>query len=151
MPERTIHLVDGHVYIFRAYFVMSEMRAPDGRPTQAAYGFANMLLRHWREQRPTHLAVCLDHAMTSFRNELFPDYKAQRGEPDEELEIQFDMCRRAAEALGLPVFEREHYEADAVIATIARQLLAKKDTKVAKCFGRSLNALAYRVFSRVGV
>lgn len=131
MAPRTVHLVDGHVYIFRAWFAMSEMRAPDGRPTHAAYGFANMLLRHLRERRPSHMAVCFDHAMTSFRNELFPAYKAQRGEPDADLELQFDLCRRAATALGFPVFECEGFEADDVIATLARGLLAKPDVEVA--------------------
>ena len=127
---RTVHLVDGHVYIFRAYFVMPDMRAPDGTPTSAAYGFTNMLVRHWREKQPTHFAVCFDHAMTSFRNDLEPEYKAQRGEPDEELEIQFGLCREAAEAIGWPVFEAKDFEADDVIATLAKQLLARKDTHV---------------------
>ena len=86
MEQHNIHLVDGHVYIFRAHFVMPDMRAPDGTATGAAYGFTNMLLRHCREARPSHFAVCFDHAMTSFRNEIEPEYKAQRGEPDEELE-----------------------------------------------------------------
>ena len=130
MPGRTVHLVDGHVYIFRAHFVMPDMRAPDGTPTGAAYGFINMLIRHWREQRPTHLAVCFDHAMTSFRNEIEPQYKAQRDAPDEDLEIQFDLCRQAAEAIGLSVFEAKDFEADDVIATLAKQLLAKRDTRV---------------------
>ena len=127
---RTVHLIDGHVYIFRAHFVMPEMKAPDGTPTGAAYGFTNMLLRHWREQRPTHLAVCFDHAMTCFRNEIEPGYKAQRGEPDEELEVQFDLCREAALAIGLPVFEAADFEADDVIATLSKQLLAKPGTDV---------------------
>jgi 5'-3' exonuclease len=130
MADRTVHLVDGHVYIFRAHFVMPDMRAPDGTPTAAAYGFTNMLIRHWREERPSHLAVCFDHAMTSFRNDLEPEYKAQRGEPDAELELQFGLCKQSAEAIGLPVFEAKDFEADDVIATLAKQLLAKKDTNV---------------------
>ena len=109
---------------------MPEMLSPAGDPTQAAYGFTNMLLKHWREEQPTHLAVCFDYAMDSFRNEIEPEYKAQRGEPDDELEVQFDMCRRAAEAIGVPVYEKEDFEADDVIATLAKQLLAKKDTEV---------------------
>jgi DNA polymerase-1 len=125
-----IHLIDGHVFIFRAYFSMPEMRAPDKRPTQAAYGFTNMLLRHWREKQPTHMAVCFDHAMESFRNEIEPGYKAQRDEPDDELEVQFEMCRRAAIAIGMPVYEMPNYEADDVIATLATQMLAKPGTKV---------------------
>ena len=128
--QKHIHLVDGHVFIFRAYFSMPDMRAPDGRPTGAAYGFTNQLLRHWREQKPTHMAVCFDHAMESFRNEIEPEYKAQRGEPDDELEVQFEMCRRAAIAIGMPVYEMPNYEADDVIATLATQMLAKPGTKV---------------------
>jgi DNA polymerase-1 len=125
-----IHIVDGHVFIFRAFFSMPDMRTPDKRPMGAAYGFTNMLLRHWRERKPTHMAVCFDHAMESFRNEIEPGYKAQRGETDEELEVQFDMCRRAAIAIGMPVYEMPNYEADDVIATLATQMLATPGTKV---------------------
>ena len=123
--DRVVHVIDGHVYIFRAWFVRPDMRAPDGRATNAAYGFTNMMLKHWRTQRPTHLALCFDHSMTSFRNEIEPGYKAQRGEPDEDLEPQFDMCRQAALALGFPVFEVENFEADDVIATVVKRVVAK--------------------------
>jgi 5'-3' exonuclease len=130
MEQHNIHLVDGHVYIFRAHFVMPDMRAPDGTATGAAYGFTNMLLRHCREARPSHFAVCFDHAMTSFRNEIEPEYKAQRGEPDEELEPQFDLCREAAEAMRWPVFEAPGFEADDVLATLSDQLLAEPGAEV---------------------
>jgi len=139
--DRVVHLVDGHVYIFRAWFVMPDMRAPDGRPTQAAYGFTNMLLKHWREEEPTHLAVCFDYEMTSFRNDLEPGYKAQRGEPDEELELQFELCREAARALGLPVFEAKDYEADDVIATIAKRMVAKGASVVVHTIDKDLGQL----------
>ena len=120
-----VHLVDGHVYIYRAYFSMPEMLAPDGTPTQAAYGFASTLLRFLAERRPTHLVCCFDHAMTSFRNDLFPGYKASRGdEVPEDLAPQFEICKQAARALGLPVFEAAGYEADDVIATLVDGLLA---------------------------
>ena len=130
MANRCVHLVDGHVYIFRAHFVMPDMRAPDGTATGAAYGFTNMLLRHCRERAPRYFAVCFDHAMTSFRNEIEPEYKAGRGEPDEELEAQFDLCREAAEAMGWPVFEAPDFEADDVIATLSGRLLAKPGAEV---------------------
>lgn len=130
MASRSVHLVDGHVYIFRAHFVMPDMRAPDGTATGAAYGFTNMLLRHCRERTPDYFAVCFDHAMTSFRNEIEPDYKAGRGEPDEELEAQFDLCREAAEAMGWAVFEAPDFEADDVLATVSRRLLAKSGVEV---------------------
>jgi 5'-3' exonuclease len=121
---RTVHLVDAHVYVFRAWFSLPEMPAPDGTPTGAAYGFANTLIRYLTREEPTHLACAFDFALTSFRNERFPGYKASRGEeapPD--LEPQFALCKEAALALGVPVFEREDYEADDVIATLVEGLL----------------------------
>ncbi len=122
-----VHLIDGHVYIFRSYFVMPEMKAPDGTPTQAAYGFTNTLLRLLSEEKPTHLACCFDFAMTSFRNDVFPAYKSSRGdEVPDDLEPQFDLCKRAAEALGLRVFEAPDYEADDVIGTLVDGLLSEK-------------------------
>ncbi len=121
-----VHLVDGHVYIFRAYFSMPEMLAPDGTPTQAAYGFANTLLRFLSERRPTHLVCCFDFGMKSFRNDVFPGYKTSReDEVPEDLAPQFEMCKQVARALGLPVFEAAGYEADDVIATLVDGLLSE--------------------------
>jgi len=119
VPGPDVHLFDGHVYIFRAYHSLPPMRTPEGLPCQAAYGFANTLIRYLAEERPTHAAVCLDAAMTSFRNELEPLYKAQRGEPPEDLEPQFAICREIAEALGFSTWEVADYEADDLIGTIA--------------------------------
>ena len=96
-----VHLFDGHVYIFRAYYSLPPMAATDGTPCNAAYGFANTLLRYAAAEAPTHAAVCLDAAMTSFRNEIEAGYKAQRGEPPDDLEPQFDLCREIAQALGI--------------------------------------------------
>lgn len=95
------------------------MQTPEGLPCQAAYGFANTLIRYLADESPSHAAVCLDAAMTSFRNELEPLYKAQRGEPPEDLEPQFAICREIAEALGLSTWEVADYEADDLIGTIA--------------------------------
>jgi len=126
MCQPVVHLIDSHVYIFRAYFSLPDMSAPDGTPTNATYGFANTLLRYLGEREPDYLACCFDHSITSFRNELFPDYKSSRGdEAPPDLEPQFELCRQAAAALGIPVFERENFEADDVIATLAEQLLAE--------------------------
>jgi DNA polymerase-1 len=117
-----VHLIDGHVLIFRAYHSLPPMQAPDGTPTHAAYGFANSLIKYLAGKRPTHVAVAFDHAMTSFRNALEPGYKANRGDPPEDLEPQFALCARVTAALGVAAFEREDFEADDVIATLALQL-----------------------------
>ncbi len=95
------------------------MQTPEGLPCQAAYGFANTLIRYLANESPSHAAVCLDAAMTSFRNEIEPLYKAQRGEPPADLEPQFAICREISEALGFPTWEVADYEADDLIGTIA--------------------------------
>ncbi len=123
MARPQVHLLDAHVYIFRAYFSLPEMEAPDGTPTHAAYGFANTLIRYLTEREPSHLACCFDHSMTSFRNEELPEYKSSRGEPPDDLEPQFELCREAARALGVAVYEAPDYEADDVIATLTDRLL----------------------------
>jgi len=120
-----VHLIDGHVWIFRAWFTMPARPAPDGGETGAAYGFTSSLIRYLREHEPSHLAVCFDHAMTSFRNEIEPGYKADRGEPPPELAAQFDLCREATRALGVAAFEVERFEADDVIATLCDLLVAR--------------------------
>jgi len=126
LPGPLVHLIDGHVWIFRAYFSLPEMQAPDGTPTNAAYGFANTLLKYLDDRNPTHLAVTFDHhPVHSFRSKLFPEYKAQRGEPPQELEPQFAICMQVAAALGARVFEKPDYEADDLMATLATQVLRK--------------------------
>jgi DNA polymerase-1 len=131
MAERSlVHLVDGHVWIFRAYFTMPEMLAPDGTHTQAAYGFTSQLLKYLAESQATHVGMCFDHALDSFRNELEPGYKADRVEAPPDLEPQFAMCREAAAALGVATFEMPSYEADDVIATLATQLARRADVRV---------------------
>lgn len=126
MGERgeAVHLVDAHLYIFRAYHSLPEMRAPDGTPTHAAYGFANTLIKLLAERAPRHAACCFDFALTSFRNELFAGYKASRGtEAPPDLEPQFALCKEVAAALGLAVLEAPGYEADDVIATLCTAVM----------------------------
>jgi DNA polymerase-1 len=120
-----VHLIDGHVWIFRSWFTMPERPSPDGVETGAAYGFTASLLKYLREHEPSHVAVCFDHAMTSFRNEIEPGYKADRGEPPPELEVQFGLCKEATEALGVAAREAERFEADDVMATLCDSLVAR--------------------------
>ncbi len=123
--EPLVHLVDGHVWIFRSWFTMPSRRAPDGTECGAAYGFTSSLVKYLREHEPTHFGMCFDHAMTSFRNEIEPGYKADRGEPEPELEAQFDLCKQAAAALGVSVHEAPNFEADDVIATLTDRLVSR--------------------------
>jgi 5'-3' exonuclease len=125
-----VHLIDGPVYVFRAYHSLPAMQAPDGTPTNAAYGFANTLLKYLARTQATHAAVAFDFAEQCFRNALEPGYKAQRGEPPADLLPQFDLCQEIARALGLAAFAVPEYEADDLIATLAERVLAERASAV---------------------
>jgi 5'-3' exonuclease len=117
-----VHLIDAPVYVFRAWVTLPAMPAPDGTPTGAAYGYVNTLLRFLREREPTHVAACFDHALTSFRNALFPAYKQSRGtEVPPDLAPQFALCMEASRALGVATYAVPDYEADDLIATLAER------------------------------
>ena len=99
------------------------MTADDGTPCNAAYGFANTLIRYATEEAPSHAAVCFDAAMTSFRNAIEPGYKAQRGETPDDLEPQFELCKEIARALGFASFEQDDYEADDLIGALCEDVI----------------------------
>jgi DNA polymerase-1 len=121
-----VHLFDGHVYIFRAYHSLPPMTASDGTPCNAAYGFANTLIRYVTEEDPSHVGVCFDAAMTSFRNEIEPEYKAQRGETPDDLEPQFDLCHEISIALGFATYELDDYEADDLLGAISDEVVRRR-------------------------
>ena len=121
-----VHLFDGHVYIFRAYYSLPPMEASDGTPCNAAYGFANTLIRYATEEDPSHVGVCFDAAMTSFRNEVEPEYKAQRAETPDDLEPQFDLCHEISIALGFATYEVDNYEADDLLGAISSEVLSRR-------------------------
>jgi 5'-3' exonuclease len=126
VPTRhTVHLIDASPYLFRAYFAVPESIVdPRGKPVNAVYGFANFLLRYVREQAPTHVGVAFDQSLTtSFRNELYPGYKAQRELPPEDLEAQQRDCREMARALGMVTWADRRFEADDLIASACRKIL----------------------------
>lgn len=126
MQERDhVFLVDGSGYIFRAYHALPPLSRADGTPVGAVYGFCNMLLKllddAYDGDRPTHLAVIFDAARKTFRNDIYPDYKAHRPPAPEDLIPQFSIIREAVEAFSLPAIELPGFEADDVIATYARR------------------------------
>ncbi|MCG3118365.1 MAG: DNA polymerase I [bacterium] len=123
----TIYLIDASPYIFRAYFsIPSSMRAPDGAPVNAVYGYTAFLLDLVKKAQPTHLALAFDGSLTSsFRNEFYPAYKANRELPDEELKAQLDACWQVTEALGLKAYIDDRYEADDIIGTVIAKLFKK--------------------------
>ena len=125
-----LYLIDASAYIFRAFHALPPLsRASDGLPVGAVAGFCNMLWKLLEElkgdERPTHFACVFDKGSYTFRNDLYPDYKANRDEPPEDLRPQFPLVREASIAFACHALEIEGYEADDLIATYARQAEAK--------------------------
>ncbi|HUI14547.1 MAG TPA: DNA polymerase, partial [Xanthobacteraceae bacterium] len=121
-----VFLVDGSGYIFRAYHALPPInRKSDGLQLNAVFGFCNMLWKLLRdmkpEEKPTHLAVVFDLSERTFRTEMYPDYKAHRPDPPDDLRPQFPLIRDAVHAFDIPCLEQKGFEADDLIATYARQ------------------------------
>jgi DNA polymerase I len=121
-----VFLVDGSGYIFRAYHALPPInRKTDGLQLNAVFGFCNMLWKLLRdltpEERPTHLAVVFDKSEKTFRTEMYPDYKAHRPDPPDDLRPQFKYVREAVQAFDLPCLEQDGFEADDLIATYVRE------------------------------
>jgi len=129
-PPRRLFLLDGTALAYRAFHGMARSRLTDrrGRPTGAVYGFTATLLRLLREERPDHLAVAFDPPGPTFRHALFPDYKATRERMPEELVAQMPVVRDVVRALDFPVLEVPGWEADDVLATVARRAAAEGAT-----------------------
>src|SRR5262249_30219050 len=119
-----LFLVDGSGYIFRAYHAIRfEPRTADGTHVNAVYGFCAMLWKLIKEMKPddkpTHLAVVFDKSEQTFRKEFYPDYKAHRPDPPDDLIPQFPLIREAVAAFEIPCLEQAGFEADDLIATYA--------------------------------
>ncbi|WP_242395316.1 DNA polymerase I [Anaeromyxobacter oryzisoli] len=115
----TLTLIDGSGFVYRAFHALPPLTTTKGQPTNAVYGFTTMLLKALRERAPTHVAVVLDAARTTFRHEIDPGYKASRPEAPDALRAQFPLVREVARALRVPLVEEPHVEADDVIGTLA--------------------------------
>ncbi len=120
-----LHLIDGSAYIFRAYHALPPLtRKSDGLPVGAVAGFCNILWNEISKDRgsdaATHIAVIFDHSSLTFRNEIYPAYKANRPDLPEDLRPQFPLTREATRAFNVACIETEGYEADDIIATLAR-------------------------------
>ncbi|MEY4778735.1 MAG: polymerase [Pseudomonadota bacterium] len=120
-----LHLIDGSAFIFRAYHALPPLtRKSDGMPVGAVAGFCNLLwgeLTHARKEAPTHIAVIFDAGSKTFRNDIYPAYKANRPELPEDLRPQFAFTRQATRAFNVACIEMAGYEADDIIATLAKR------------------------------
>lgn len=114
-------LIDGSGYIFRAFYALPNMTAPDGTPVNAVYGFITMFMRLLKNIPCDYCVVLFDAKRQNFRNEIFSEYKATRAEIPELLIPQFDLIHEAVKVLNLPYVLQEGYEADDLIATYSKQ------------------------------
>ena len=114
-------IVDLSNFIFRAFFAIRPLHAPDGRPVNAVYGVLTMLIKLLSEYRPSHLLLARDMPGDSFRNEIYPEYKANREEPPEELVPQFDLIGELIEKMKISHYADSKYEADDIIGSVCHQ------------------------------
>jgi DNA polymerase-1 len=116
-------LLDGHSLAYRAFFALpvENFSTTTGQPTNAVYGFTSMLINVLRDEQPTHIAVAFDVSRHSFRTERYAEYKAGRSETPTDFKSQVSLIKEVLAALRIPVVEKEGYEADDVIATLACQ------------------------------
>ncbi|GIX10227.1 DNA polymerase I [Elioraea sp.] len=127
-PRPHLILIDGSGYIFRAFHALPPMTRPDGTPVNAVFGFTNMLAKFIAEHAGDRIAVVFDKGRRTFRNDIYPDYKAHRPDPPAELVPQFGLIREAVDAFGLPAIEAEGFEADDLIAAYAKAELEEGGT-----------------------
>jgi DNA polymerase-1 len=124
MPP-TLYLIDGHALAYRMYFALTagsntqRWQTSKGEPTAGTYGFARELMRILEQEKPEYLAVAFDTGKT-FRDEIFPDYKATRAKMPDDLRVQIERIRQLVDAFNIPRLEMEGYEADDVLGSVAR-------------------------------
>ncbi|UCD84371.1 MAG: DNA polymerase I [Deltaproteobacteria bacterium] len=119
-PKPRLFLIDASSYIYRAFFALPHLSNSKGLPTNAVYGFTQMLLKVIKDHQPTHLALIFDSKAPSFRKKIYQDYKANRAAMPDELQVQIPLIKRVIEGFNLKMVEKEGYEADDIIGTISR-------------------------------
>jgi len=119
--KETLYLIDGSSYIYRAYYAIRHLSSPKGFPTNALYGFTQMLLKVLKDRSPDHVAVVFDLGRQTFRTELYPEYKANRSAMPDDLVPQIGPIKEMVRAFNIPVLEKQGFEADDIIGTIARE------------------------------
>ncbi|MCC6272150.1 MAG: DNA polymerase I, partial [Deltaproteobacteria bacterium] len=131
MAKRPVlYIVDGSSYIFRAYYAIRHLSNSKGLPTNAVYGFTQMLLRLLKEEKPEYLVMVFDSKEPSFRKREFEAYKANREVPPDDLIPQFEYIKKVVAALNIPQLERPGFEADDIIATVAKRLVPEENPVV---------------------
>jgi len=134
--SKRVLLIDGHSMAYRAFFALpsENFTTAQGQHTNAIYGFATMLLSLLTTEKPTHVAVAFDVSRKTFRSEIFPEYKANRAKTPDEFRSQMSYLHDLVSAFGITTFEVDGFEADDIIATIAKQA-EREDAEVFICTG----------------
>ena len=119
----TVLIIDGHSMAYRAFYALpaDKFVTTTGRCTNAVYGFVSMLTRLLEQERPTHVAVAFDLSRHSFRTDEYPEYKGTRDATPEEFKGQVELIEQVLGAMGITSLTKEHYEADDILATVARR------------------------------
>ncbi|MBI4088942.1 hypothetical protein HY415_02495, partial [Candidatus Kaiserbacteria bacterium] len=124
-PNKRIVLLDTHAIIHRAYHALPDFTGPSGAPTGALYGLVSMLLKIIADLKPDYIAACYDLPKPTIRHEAYEGYKATRAKTEDALALQIQESRKVFEAFSIPTYEREGFEADDLLGTIAHELSAE--------------------------
>lgn len=125
-------MIDGHAILHRAFHALPPLTTSKGQPVGAVFGFCSMLLRVINDLKPQYLAVAFDLPAPTFRQKLFKAYQAQRPEMAEELSLQVKITHQVLQAMEIPIFEKEEYEADDVIGTLAMKAAVRVEVRKLK-------------------
>lgn len=121
-----ILIIDGNALMHRGFHALPKLKTKDGRPTNAIYGFLSIFLKAVKELKPDFVCACFDLAAPTFRHKKFDGYKAHRPKTPDDLKVQFPGMKKVLRALEIPVFEKQGFEADDLIATISRKPMVEK-------------------------
>ena len=130
--SNTLYIIDGHSYIYAAFYALRNLTSPSGEPTNATFGFLGTLLKLLRTRRPDKLVLTMDSPGPTFRHQQFEQYKANRPAMPDELPCQIDRIKELAQLLHIPVLAKDTYEADDIIASLCLQTNGT-DTEVFIC------------------
>jgi len=121
MKNKNLYLIDATAFCYRAFYALKGLSTTFGQPTNAVFGFVNMLNKLLKDQQPQYLAACFDVSRDTFRQKKFADYKIQRPPMPDGLSSQIQIIKDVIKAYGIPIYEMEGFEADDVIATMAKK------------------------------
>ena len=125
MNSDTLTIIDGHSQVFKAYHAIRQLSTSTGIPTNAVYGFCQILQKLLKTRQPGHLVVAFDSGGPTFRHEMYPEYKANRPPPPEDFSQQMGLIIRVLEGMRVPIVAKPGFEADDIIATLAREATAR--------------------------